>query len=190
MGKSSWFQPSASLFVFGLLLFILSSGCAPISKELRAEADQTLTFQQVFQKPEAYKGKTVIWGGEIIKTTNQKDKSTLIEVLQRPLDWQEEPKEAGPSGGRFLVLVEEYLDPQIYRNGRKMTVAGKILGEKTRLLGEMQYRYPLVLSRQIYLWRQYGYYYPPPYYLYGPWGYYRYYGPWGYYGPWWDYPYW
>jgi len=180
MEKSSRSQLSEPLWGFGLLLFILFSGCAPISKELRAEADKTLTFQQVFQKPEAYKGKIVIWGGEIVQTINQEDKTTLIEVLQRPLDWQEEPKETGPSGGRFLVLAEKYLDPQIYRNGREITVAGEILGEKTRLLGEMEYRYPLVLSRQIYLWREYGYHYPPPYYPYGPWG---------DYDPWWDYPY-
>jgi outer membrane lipoprotein len=196
MEKYFRFHTSASLFVLGLLLFILFSGCAPISKELRAEAGQKLTFQQVFQNPEAYKGKIVIWGGEIIQTINQKDKTTLIEVLQRPLDWQEEPKEAETSGGRFLILVERFLDPHIYKKGREITVAGEILGEKTRPLGEMQYRYPFVLSKQIYLWREYGYSYPPPYY---PSPYYPYY-PWGYdypdyprgwdYNPWWDYPYW
>lgn len=80
--------PSSSrtpYLVFGLLLLILFSGCTPISKELRAQTDRTVGFQQVFQNPEAYKGKIVIWGGEIIETINQKDGTTLIVVLQRPL---------------------------------------------------------------------------------------------------------
>jgi len=46
---------------------------------------------------------------------------------------------------------------------------------KISKLGEMDYRYPLLLGKQIHLWREY--YYPGPYY------YYPY-----YYDPWWDYP--
>jgi len=169
-----------------IFLFILLPGCAPISKELRARADQRLTFQQVFQNPAAYKGKIVIWGGEIIQTINQKDKTTLIEALQKPLDRMEEPIDAETSEGRFLVLVEGFLDPHIYRKGREITVAGEILGEKMRSLGEMEYRYPLLLSKQIHLWKEYYYRYPPynPYFPNYPWGDYGYYGPWWYQGPW------
>ena len=87
MQKSPRCPSGASFLVVGLLLLILFPGCGPISKELRAQTDRTLSFQQVFQNPEAYKGKIAIWGGEIIETTNQKDGTTLIVVLQRPLDW-------------------------------------------------------------------------------------------------------
>jgi outer membrane lipoprotein len=89
MEKSYQFSPGRPYLVLGLLLLILFSGCTPISKELRAQADRTVSFQQVFQNPEAYKGKTVIWGGEIIETIHQKEGTTLIVVLQRPLDWME-----------------------------------------------------------------------------------------------------
>jgi outer membrane lipoprotein len=175
MKRISRYQYHSLLLIF--LLFILLPGCAPvISKNLRAQADLSLTFQQVFQNPEAYKGKIVIWGGEIIETINQRDKTTLIEVLERPLDWTEEPKITKRSRGRFLVLAEGYLDPYIFRRGRELTVAGEILGEKSKLLAEMEYRYPLLLSKQIYLWgMHYYYHYPPPYYPYYPggwrWGY-------------------
>jgi len=169
-------------------LFVLLSGCAPISKELRSRTDTALSFSEVLQNPETYRGKIVIWGGEIIEAINQKDGTTLIEVLQRPLDWMEAPKGREASGGRFLILVEKYLDPYIFRRGREITVAGEILGEKRRLIGEMEYRYRFVLSRQIYLWREPCYAYLRPYYPYYPW---RYYGPWWYYDPcWWGYPYW
>ena len=173
MEKCSRFPLNASLFLFGLLLLILTlfSGCAPISKELRAQADRTLTFQHVFQNPEAYKGKIAIWGGEIIETINQKDGTTLIVVLQRPLDWMEEPK-IQRSEGRFIILVEGYVDPYVFRKGRRITVAGEILGRKAMRLGELEYPYPLFLSKQIYLrGERYYYPHPAPYY---PWGYYPY----------------
>ena len=161
-----------------LLLFpvLLMMGCAHvISKDLRGKADPSLTFGQVHQNPNAYKGKLVVWGGEIVQTENQKDGTTQIEVFQKPLGWRGEPKDTGYSEGRFLMLAEKYLDPYLFRRGRKITVAGEIQGEKIKLLGEMDYRYPVVSSKQIYLWPVY--YYPPyPYYYY--------------YDPWWGYPYW
>ena len=164
--------------LFILVFFVVLTGCAHvISKDLRVKADPSLTFRDVFQNPNAYQGKTVIWGGEIINTINQKDGTTLIEVFQLPLSRRGEPNETYPSEGRFLVLTEKYLDPYLFNRGRRITVAGEILGEKTKPLGEMDYRYPLLSGKQIYLWREY--YYPGPYY---------YYYPYYYYDPWWDYP--
>ncbi len=173
-----------SFRVFFLLLIL--SACAPvISKNLRDQTDPSLTFGQVIQNPDAFKGKTVIWGGEIIEATNEKDGSTIVEVFQRPLSWLDEPQDTAASQGRFLVRVEKYLDPYVYRRGRRVTVAGEILGEEVRPIGKMDYRYPLILSKELYLWTYYDYpyaYYPDPYYY----GYPYYYGPWGY--PW--YPGW
>jgi len=160
-----------------VLLFALLSGCAPvISKDLRNQVDPNLTFQQVLQNPTAYKGAIVVWGGEIIEAVNQNDGTTLIEVFQRSLGWREEPKQTVASQGRFLALADRYLDPYIFRKGRRVTIGGEILGEEIKPLGKMDYHYPLLLCKQIYLWDEY-YYYPPPYYPYP-------------YGPWWGYPYW
>jgi len=158
-----------------LLLSLLSlSGCAHvISKDLRMKSDPSLTLSQVRQHPEAFIGKIVVWGGEVIETLNQKDGTTQIEVFQRSLGWRGEPKETVASEGRFLVSIDQYLDPYLFHKGRKITVAGEILGEKTKAIGEMDYRYPLISSKQIYLWPEY-YYYPYPYS----------------YDPWWPYPYW
>lgn len=160
-----------------LLCFILLPGCAHvISKDLRDSADPTLTFAQVLKDPDAYRGKNVVWGGEIIESLNRRDGSTLVEVFQRALNWRGEP--TGKSDGRFLVTVDNYLDPYVYAKGRRITVAGEVLGEERKPLGEMDYRYPLIQSKQIYLWPVY-YYAPYPYA----------YGPWWYYDPWWGYPY-
>ncbi len=171
MGKP-FFQARWLFFVLGVLLAILFQGCLPISRQLRSEVDKTLTFQQVFQNPEAYKGKIVIWGGEVVETINQKDGTTLIVVLQRPLDWTEEPT-FKRSEGRFIVLVSGYVDPYIFRRGRRITVAGEIQGRKVMRLGDLEYPYPLLQNKQIYLWGEY-YYYPAPY----PYPYYPYYPYW------------
>jgi len=171
----NWFQ-----FFLLLFLTVLLSGCAHvISKDLRDKADRTITFKQVLQDPNAYVDKFTLWGGEIVQAINQKDGSTLVEVFHRPLGWRGEPKLTQSSDGRFLALAEKYLDPYLFRKGRKVTVAGKILGAKTRPLGEMDYRYPLLSGEQIYLWEEY--YYPAyyPYTSYYP----------SYYDPWWG-PYW
>lgn len=144
--------------LFLLLLVLSVSGCAHVvSKGLREQADPALTFEQVFQDPDEHTGKIVIWGGDVIQTINQKDGTTLIEVFEKPLDRWEEPKDTLSSGGRFLVLVDKYLDPYLFRKGRRITVAGEIQGDQTRPLGEMDYRYPPLLSKQIYLWPDYYY---------------------------------
>ncbi len=168
-------------------LFLLLPSCAHvISSNLREKADPTLTLQRVLKSPpQQYNGKFVVWGGEILQTTNQQDGSTLIEVLQRSIDWWDEPIETSASEGRFLVRMEEFLDPVIYSARRKITVAGEIQGEEERPLGAMRYRYPVILGKQIYLWPLYSYppYYYPGYYTF--WYPYPYYYPWGprFYGP-------
>ena len=154
-----------------LLPALLLTNCAHvISRDLRDRADPSLTFGEVFQNPEFFKDKWVVWGGEVIEAINQRDGTTLMEVFQRPLGWRGEPSETLSSGGRFLVAFEKYLDPYVFRKGKTITVAGEVKGEKVKPLGEMDYRYPVVLAREIHLWEEY-YYDPYPYPYYPWWGY-------------------
>jgi len=154
---------------------VFLSGCVHvISKDLRIKSDPSLTLSQVRQNPDTFKGKLVVWGGEIIETVAQKDATTQIEVYQRPLGWRGEPRETYPSEGRFLVLYDKYLDPYLFRNGKKITVAGEIIGEKIKPLGGSRFSNNKISRKQIYLRPEY-YYYSYPYY---------------YYDPWWGYPYW
>ena len=157
-----------------ILLFFFIPACGHvISEDLRTSSDLTLTLKQARENPDAFKGKSVVWGGEIIQVINQEDGTTEIEVFQEPLGFRGEPNETAASEGRFLILDDRFLDPYIYWEGRRVTVAGEIQGEKIEPLGEMYYRYPMITSKQIYFWPDY---YPYPYY-------------WGYYDPWWAYPY-
>jgi outer membrane lipoprotein len=168
-----------SAILLGLIFF--ASGCAPvISKELRAQVDKEIRFQQVLKNPEAYKGKVVLWGGIIIGARNRKE-GTLIEVLHKPTNGQGRPKEVDRSEGRFLALYDGYLDGAIYTQGREVTVAGEIKGKRVLPLDEIEYTYPLISVKQIHLWppKREDWVYPYPYHYY-PW---RWYYP--YWGIWW-----
>ncbi|MBZ0154803.1 MAG: Slp family lipoprotein [Alphaproteobacteria bacterium] len=149
----------------GIAFFVLLAvaGCAHVvSRDVREAADRSLPSRAFFADPDAYRGKVVILGGTIITTTNTKE-GTTIEVLEQPLDSFERPKDGrDASFGRFIVFHPEYLDPAVHTMGKLVTVAGEVMGSKTGLIGEMEYRYPLIRSREIHLFRPSG---PSPVYF-------------------------
>ncbi|MCD6184243.1 MAG: Slp family lipoprotein, partial [Deltaproteobacteria bacterium] len=79
-----------------LFLFIIS-GCAPIiSRELRMNVSNELTFQKIIKEPDAHKGKIVLISGVILGSRNTKE-GTLIEILQKPADMEGRPKDVDES---------------------------------------------------------------------------------------------
>ncbi len=138
------------IIILGLLLSV--SGCAPvISQSVRDQVDKSLTFGEVFKDPEAHKGSVVVWAGAIIGANNTQE-GTLIEVLQRPSDFFGAPEQTDRTEGRFLVLYPSYLDVAVYSKGREVTVGREIAGKKIKPLGEIQYSYPFVVAKELYLW--------------------------------------
>jgi len=157
------------LFFFGLIC-----SCAPvISPELQERVDSSITIKEVAQNPNIYEGKTVLWGGEIIQALPQENGTDLIEVLEWPLNWREEPRRTVSFQGKFLVLLKEPSDLSLYKRGTKITVAGEIegsmQGEKVKSVSDPTYRYPIVLSEETHLWRDYSYPYSGPEPYFGPW---------------------
>jgi outer membrane lipoprotein len=155
--------------------FIFSS-CSPISSSLRKGANRQLNYPTAQASPQQYVGQLVIWGGIIVQTTTVAPQGTEVEVMATPLTSSERPVYEGYSMGRFLIKTPQFLDPLIYSQGKRITVAGVITGQETRPLGPAQYMYIVLEPRQIHLWRNYYYY---DYYGYNPyWDYYD-----GYWGP-------
>lgn len=153
--------------------------CAPFSKEIRRQVDESLAFREMQRDPQPYLGKTVIWGGVIIEAKNRKD-ATLLQIIQTELDYEKRPKHLDHSAGRFLVRYKGFLDPAIFKEGREITVAGEFIGKEVLPLGETQYSYPVLLPKEIHLWPKRQEFHPID-----PW----YTGPYPYY--WWPrYPYW
>ncbi|NUO08913.1 MAG: Slp family lipoprotein [Candidatus Brocadia sp.] len=143
-----------------VFLFFMVS-CAPvISKQVREQVRPEVTFTEVFNDPQRYKGQMIIVSGIVIKTENTEE-GTLIQVLQRPPGFRGKPKDVDETGGRFLALDSRYLDATVFTEGRAVTIAGKVQGKRVLPLGETEYTYPLIYVKELYLWPAERNPYPP-----------------------------
>ena len=143
----------------------LVMGCAPvISQDVLKYVDEGLPFQAILRNPDKFKGKTILLGGKIIETTPLPDKTRMM-VLQYPLNFRNKPSVDAGSEGRFIVETTGFLDPVVYSAGRQVTVAGIIGGKEVLPLGEINYTYPVVVSRELYLWPIDDAYYLPQFYI-------------------------
>ena len=165
------------LVLMGLALAGLV-GCAhAISRPNRQAALKSLTAESILQQFETYQGQLVLMGGEIIETKNL-EKETIIEVLQKPLSQSSDrPVQRQEHNGRFLVRYDSFKDPYVFGKGREITVAGIVVGKEISKIGERDYTYLVLESRETYLWPErsdthdeyfYGYPYPPLWW-YDPW---------------------
>ena len=153
-----------------LLATLLAFSCSVISKQTLKEISVSLPFEILLKDPAKYKGNTVILGGYILEIRNFSDK-TMIIILQSPLQFGDDPGFKDESKGRFMVTHKGFLDPEIYRKDRKITVAGIIVGLTSEPVNQGTYNYITLQSREIYLWpdydyNQYGPYYYDPFYPY------------------------
>ncbi len=174
----------ASAAVTAVLLFagLLVPACAPvISREFRQSA-AGISFSDILRDPGAYTGENIVVGGYILETINARTETRVV-VLEAPLDSLGEPLSRDRSRGRFVLRSRRFLDPEVFRPGRAITVGGTLTGVRPETLGEDIYDYPVIEPVEIYLR-------PPVSYVpYDPWWGYPPYFPGHYYGPPW-YPWW
>jgi outer membrane lipoprotein len=162
----------------GLVIITLAlAGCAEsISDKFLKQVDnKNITFEQLIKNPDQYVGNSILLGGVIVSTENKND-GTLLEIYQTELDSSGEPKDVDISKGRFLAWDKDFLDSQIFRSGRRVTIVGVVKGVEYRKVGQVDYHYPYLVVKDIYLWRNVRARMYPRYY-------------WDYYGPMWGYPY-
>ncbi|HOP40877.1 MAG TPA: Slp family lipoprotein [Geobacteraceae bacterium] len=159
-----------------LTVVLFFTGCAHvISEESRNLVDPTIQFQSLRANPDSFVGKYVMLGGTIAGVKNDEDGSRL-EIVQSPLESNELPEEIShSSGGRFLAISSGFLDPMVYKSGRRVTLVGRVLGKKTLPIDRIEYTYPVLAIREIHVWSKSEInppQYPPPRYYYDPfwWG--------------------
>ena len=143
------------------LLFFCAS-CAPFSKELMRQVDESITYQDVKKDISAYIGKQVLWGGVIIETKNRPEE-TIIVVRQTELDYERRPVDLHQSSGRFLVKYQDFLDPAIFQAGREISVVGEVTGLEKIPVEGITLTVPVILAKEIKLWEKapkYIYVYP------------------------------
>jgi len=160
--------------IVAAVLACLSACAHVIPKDTLQQVDTELTFSALQKAPEEYRGKVVVLGGIIVGLVNKKE-GTILEVYQTQMDREGRPIKLDVSGGRFLALYKGLLDSEIYRKGRRVTIAGIVQGEKVMRLGELEYHYPYLVIKDLYLCKEEQ---PQSYEYY----------PWGLWGPWWRHP--
>jgi outer membrane lipoprotein len=139
-----------SLLIGGTALLL--QGCTyAISPDVSRTADRSVTLEQIQSDPSPLKGKTVILGGLIAQVRHVKN-GTLIEIVQRELDYWGKPRRTDRTGGRFIVHQPRQLDLLVFAPGREITIAGEITGADERSAGESAILYPLIKAKEIKLW--------------------------------------
>jgi len=177
--------------LLGASLLLLGACASDIPKPIREPAPGDPGVAAARSAPQgAYRGQAVRWGGSIIDTDNRAAR-TRLTVLAQGLDSDGRP-DGDAGGGRFIALVDGFLDPAVYTKGRLITVSGHLVASQTHSVGQYPYRYPVVKVDSYYLWpvlRHSDWRDAPPYWYDPYWG--PYYDPWyPYHRPGWPYPYW
>lgn len=130
------------------------SGCASsvIPEPLAQQIDRSVTFEQVLEQPEPYRGRIVLWAGEVLKARALQS-GTDLEVLQLPINEGQAPVwRRTESKGRFLATTKEFLDPATFTDGTRVTIVGEISGASVGKLDEADYRYPVIDVKHLHRW--------------------------------------
>lgn len=144
--------------LFFLVLFLV--GCASTPEFNTDGVDLSLKPKQAAIENNALKGKSVLWGGMIIASTNLKE-STQLEILAYPLDSRFRPMSDGQALGRFLAVRAGYMETTDFSQGRLITVQGTLGAIRKGYVGESEYVYPVVNIKQLKLWPKEGDYTEP-----------------------------
>lgn len=158
----------------GLLLLGVSvlGACSIVPKELRQAPKDNPVLVEVRADVERHVGREVRWGGMILEVDNDQTE-TRIEIVARDLLRSGRPVIADRSQGRFIAVMDGFVDPAVYAEGRDITVGGVIIGIEPGKIGEHDYTWPVIRVHHDFLWPPYSdprRDYPPRYYYhYDPW---------------------
>lgn len=122
-----------------LAIVTLLVGCVTtFPSSLMQQVDLALRFDQLAATPDAYRGRLVMVGGEVIRTEPGPE-GTELEILQRPVAYNGFPRLFGESRGRFLVRVPESLKTAAAQPGWLVAVVGDVQGAKDRCADHLPY---------------------------------------------------
>lgn len=136
-----------------IVLVVLLGGCAHVMSESGLKlVDRSLAYSEIRKNPEVLAGRQVLIGGVIAGIKSSGD-VIMLEVAQLELLNNGVPDESSQSGGRFLAVSSELLDPVIFRPGSFVTIIGEIKGKKIQKLESVDYPYPLISVKEMRIFR-------------------------------------
>ena len=134
--------------LLSLALTLALGACATTPSQLQGQYSSIDPQQAAAQQAPA---ETVRWGGRIVEVHTEK-LFTCFEIVGAPLDSSGRPREVDDSNGRFLACRDGFYEPEVFKQGRELTISGKIDGYETRKIGEYDYRYPRLAADVVFLW--------------------------------------
>lgn len=138
--------------IFYWLPLLLLTGC--VNQNVKpGPSSPALSLTEALAKPEAVKGQEVEWGGSIVAVQNGA-KSTRLEIVYRSLNRDRRPKHNDKTEGRFIAVVDGFLDPEVYSRGRDITVEGKVSGSEFGMIGQYPYQFIVVHVKDHRLWKK------------------------------------
>ena len=144
-------SPSGSL-AWGLIFFLLLSACSShIPPEIRQPLNDAPSVNQVRDNFDNYLSQHVRWGGVILNIEN-KNNASWLTIVAFSLSDRGEPQISDQSPGRFIAVVDDFLEPLLYKRDRNITVIGQLLRTETLKIDEFAYNYPVVQVDHYYLW--------------------------------------
>lgn len=132
-----------------LLAPLLLAACATVPAPIRGEFSQMSPEQsQRLESP----GVVLRWGGALISVEPEPARTCFL-VLSRPLNSSGRPQATRESSdGRFIACRAGFYDPALFAEGREVTFTGRLDRYETRLIGGLEYRYPVLEAEVVYLW--------------------------------------
>jgi len=98
-------------------------------------------------------GSLVRWGGTIASVENTADGLSVVEIVSRPLHRGGRPIHNDQSAGRFIAETTDFLDPEIVKAGRDMTLVGTVSDVRDGKVGDADYRFPVVSIDTYRYWK-------------------------------------
>jgi outer membrane lipoprotein len=161
---ASFLRPTATSRIMSIpsigiilgVLFLIGLGCVSgpevVPEVLQTQIDPSVTFRQMLEEPTVHQGAVVLLGGEVL-SAKRLTEGTRLEILQLPLDDSEGPViDRTASQGRFLAFESAFLDPATLPPNTRVTLVGEITGATRAKLDEMEYRYPTLNIKHLYVW--------------------------------------
>jgi outer membrane lipoprotein len=168
----------------------LLAGCAGAPPVMQEGALPRMPLTDLISNEAGYRGQTVVMGGYVLEVENQQGQTRIVAV-QVPIDSGQRLDSRDLSEGRLILIYDGFIDPEVYKKDRGITVRGEIIGGAAND-PDVPYPYLRIQVREIHLWpeekpsdpkydpfhhwyRHYPYgRYPYWYYPYYPYPFYRY----------------
>ncbi len=129
--------------------------CGVISPQVQKTSVSVPSFEVLVRDVAQYRDQTVILGGYLLEVQNKPDQTVMTALQVVPLSSGQKPGAKDRSQGRLIIVSTQFLDPEIYTKGRKITVAGKVIGSSQNETNTEPYAYLRLEAIEVYLWPQY-----------------------------------